>query len=127
MSRCTGIRAIVALEYDPKYYPNTSLPDVNHRANEVGHALRNEDWILAYDLGNELYFWELGAIRVSNNSTTTLHDLYPFDKHGKNSLSEYMTWLNQGFSSTFANVDPPLPVPARFQLAVDNVHSIYSS
>eukprot|EP00730_Choanoeca_flexa_P001267 TRINITY_DN10558_c0_g1_i1.p3 TRINITY_DN10558_c0_g1~~TRINITY_DN10558_c0_g1_i1.p3 ORF type:complete len:119 (+),score=24.57 TRINITY_DN10558_c0_g1_i1:707-1063(+) len=81
MSRCTGIRAIVALEYDPKYYPNTSLPDVNHRANEVGHALRNEDWILAYDLGNELYFWELGAIRVSNNSTTTLHDLYPFDKH----------------------------------------------
>eukprot|EP00045_Choanoeca_perplexa_P009073 m.85804 g.85804 ORF g.85804 m.85804 type:complete len:783 (+) comp14738_c0_seq2:107-2455(+) len=122
-----AIRCIVTMDYDPKVTPNASLAQITAKAALLGQALRNEDWVLAYDLGNEPYFWELGRLRVNDSSWMTLHDQHPYDQHGNASLSNYMIWLNPGFSSMFQNVPRGLPVPSQYKPAINDMQAIYAA
>ncbi|EDQ89260.1 uncharacterized protein MONBRDRAFT_32463 [Monosiga brevicollis MX1] len=126
LCRTYGIRVIFTLDYDPKIFPaNASLDQIAARASALGRVLRDEDWILAYDLGNEPYFWELASFRLANNTDQTLHQRYPYDQHGNASIANYLAWLNPGDSSQFQNLHHGLPVPTNFLPAVQDVDNIY--
>lgn len=72
-----GLRVVVTLNYDPKSSPNASLTAIASATAATAAAFKGHEWVLGFDLGNEPYFWDLGLLRVRENSSTTLADLCP--------------------------------------------------
>ena len=76
-------------------------------------------FFIGYDLLNEPKFEHLGLIKV--NSTTTLHDIYPYDTR-EYSWGQYKSWLKPGITpSVIQNIHGPLPVPKRFAPVFNDV------
>lgn len=119
------IRVVLTLDYDPKsgLY---ALEDIRNQTLTLARLLADEDWILAFDLGNEPYFWELGELTFPNG--TKLADVYNVSSHGNDSLSNFLAQLNPGFNSVFQNLVRGLgPIPPRFQPVVRDVEAIYTT
>lgn len=123
-----------ARKYGVYYMPvlarggEASRDELEKAAREIAAATHDDPMLLAYDLVNEPYFWELG--RIKDRDGRTLAQEHPFPKGmGWAQYEAFARTGHKGFCSAFPGVTGPLPLPKDPQLrqVFESVDGIYGS
>ena len=122
VTKSAGVYLLI--DMDCKITQHTTVAEVQASTKETATLLRNETWLVGYDLCNEPYYWELQNIMI--NSTTKLKALFNLDKENE-TVAEYMEFLNPGWSSTFPNLGHGMPIPAKYEAVMKDVSGIYGT